>query len=257
MRAISFWRFAGTIALVSAASESVAQGSTMTTGVAPAAVPNSAGSVPDIQLRPPVAQPGGWGPNGWQGSAPPPSGAAPGAPAPPAQGGSNLPPSGGMVTATPDRPAPSDGRWAGRYPRVAPGSRLPKPWLSANYYVGDWWLYGLYQPGFGQQWLRYYDDALLTDARGQVADARYGIDWDRRGPSYGGGAYGGVTYEESDRVVDTGNGQVHIHTASDGSQVITIENKPTPGRTTTTTTTYYDDNNEVVVRRGGSAPRRR
>lgn len=100
------------------------------------------------------------------------------------------------------------GRYAGgaalRY-----GSRLPDTFLAPGYAVGDWGLYGLSQPGYGDHWVRYYDGAALVDGGGVVQDYRGGIDWDAgpRGTSRNGyapgfddgyrtGWYDGVDYAE-------------------------------------------------------------
>ncbi len=96
-----------------------------------------------------VTQPGGWGRGGWQ------SGATP-APA-----------------------ALSPQEADAGYHRPAVGESLPPAWLDPTYTVGDWQNWGLSQPGAGQRWVRYNDDAALIDTNGHVADVRYGLNWQR------------------------------------------------------------------------------
>ncbi|HEX7855846.1 MAG TPA: RcnB family protein [Sphingobium sp.] len=72
------------------------------------------------------------------------------------------------------------GGWNGYY-RPVPGWSLPNYWINPNFYISDWQGYGLPAPAAGYGWSRYYDDAVLTDRYGRVADARYGYDWDRYG----------------------------------------------------------------------------
>jgi len=47
-------------------------------------------------------------------------------------------------------------------------------------------------PPAGYGWSRYYDDAVLVDGRGRVADVMYGVDWD--GDDQGGEAYASDGY---------------------------------------------------------------
>lgn len=65
------------------------------------------------------------------------------------------------------------------YRRLSRGYVLPTYWNQPGFAVGEWSLYGLQQPPSGYRWTRYYDDAVLVDARGSVADTVDGIDWDR------------------------------------------------------------------------------
>jgi Ni/Co efflux regulator RcnB len=64
------------------------------------------------------------------------------------------------------------------YSRVVRGFVLPSFWLSPSFVVGDWGGWGLGAPGYGQRWIRYYDDALLIDERGRVFDTVEGVGWD-------------------------------------------------------------------------------
>ena len=80
-----------------------------------------------------------------------------------------------------------DGRWVGglnapggfaayRPPFV--GYALPRYWVQPGFAISSWSAYGLAQPAPGYTWYRYYDDAVLVDARGSVHDHVGGIDWD-------------------------------------------------------------------------------
>ena len=100
------------------------------------------------------------------------------------------------------RPAPSrwgshvGGRWWGgvnapggwnAYRRPVRGWALPTYWIAPRFYVNDWRSYGLAQPPAGYGWSRYYDDAVLIDARGSVYHSVSAVDWD-------GGAYDDARY---------------------------------------------------------------
>ena len=164
------------------------------------------------------------------------------------------------------------GGWNG-YSRIKRGKRIPNYWLSSNFMIGDWQLYGLMTPPGGYYWTRYYNDALLVDRYGVVYDGAYDIDWDRyddgyayddsngyaSGPNFGGPApafgadyaapgYGGNSsyYEERTdyRVVPQpvpaptiayrGGYAGTYYTPPGTTTTIVI-----PGATTTTTTTEY------------------
>ena len=86
-----------------------------------------------------------------------------------------------------------NGRWWGganapggwnAYHRPSRGWTLPSYWVAPRFYVNDWQTYGLYQPSYGYNWVRYYDDAVLVDGRGGVYDSRDGVDWDRYDDGY-------------------------------------------------------------------------
>jgi Ni/Co efflux regulator RcnB len=64
------------------------------------------------------------------------------------------------------------------YRRIDRGFILPQPWWGQGYHLQNWSMYGLPQPIHGGRWVRYYDDALMIDGRGQVHDGRYGMSWD-------------------------------------------------------------------------------
>jgi Ni/Co efflux regulator RcnB len=291
MRTLRFRGLASTAALLSVAlagsADSAPAGSTMTTGAAPREQSaQSWGNVPELGLRPPVTAPapapatvpdrGGWGPGGWQGGdAPLPGGPALGAPDELAAGSDRPggwrsdrePRDGAWRGRAGDGPDYGSGRaaWSGRYNRVGRGYVVPGYLRAPNFEVSDWWTYGLGRPGYGQYWIRYYDDALLIDGGGRVVDTRYGLDWDRAGPTSSYAEYGdGDGYEPGNydrgfredgvRIYRSGPGapDVTVHRREDGSTVVVIPNQPTTG---TTTTTYYDE--VVPVRRTPRRPARR
>lgn len=81
-----------------------------------------------------------------------------------------------------------DGRWWGganapgghaAYRRPVRGAAVPTYWNAPRFQVTDWRDYGLAEPPVGYRWARYYDDAVLLDARGTVYDTEFGVDWDR------------------------------------------------------------------------------
>lgn len=79
--------------------------------------------------------------------------------------------------------ANAPGGWSA-YRRPYRGYALPTYWVAPRFYISDWQSYGLTQPSAGYNWVRYYDDAVLVDARGSVYDTRDGIDWDRYDDGY-------------------------------------------------------------------------
>jgi len=164
------------------------------------------------------------------------------------------------------------GGWNG-YSRIKRGKRIPNYWLSSNFMIGDWQLYGLMTPPAGYYWTRYYNDALLVDRYGVVYDGAYDINWDRyddgyayddsngyaSGPNFGGPApafgadyaapgYGGNSsyYEEradyrvvpppvpAPTIAYRGGYAGTYYTPPGTTTTIVI-----PGATTTTTTTEY------------------
>ena len=83
-----------------------------------------------------------------------------------------------------------DGRWDGgtrapggwsNYHRLGRGAVLPPYWMGGPFRVPDYLRYGLPAPPPGYFWVRYYDDAVLVDTRGNVWDATTGIAWNDRG----------------------------------------------------------------------------
>ena len=78
------------------------------------------------------------------------------------------------------------------YRRPYRGWVVPNYWISPRFYISDWQGYGLTQPAYGYNWVRYYDDAVLIDGRGSVYETVDGLDWDR---------YDGVGYDGDDAQV--------------------------------------------------------
>lgn len=78
--------------------------------------------------------------------------------------------------------ANAPGGWGG-YRRPYSGWAVPPYWNAPRFHVDDWSTYGLARPLPGYTWVRYYDDAVLINARGSVFDSVAGVDWDRDGGS--------------------------------------------------------------------------
>ncbi len=56
------------------------------------------------------------------------------------------------------------------------GEFLPAVFFQPNYFIDDWWVYGLWQPDYGYQWIRVGADALLINlATGAVVDVVPGV----------------------------------------------------------------------------------
>lgn len=56
------------------------------------------------------------------------------------------------------------------------GEYLPRVFFLPNYFIGDWWAYGLWEPDYGYQWIRVGADAVLVDmATGEVVDVVPGV----------------------------------------------------------------------------------
>jgi hypothetical protein len=126
-------------------------------------------------------QPGGWGAGGWQ------------------SGGGYAPPMTPMTPAyqpapayPPQAAAPSGAGYGGYGPGVAAyamprnanakpirvGKKLPGGYADPIYTVTDWRAYGLEQPYPGTRWIRYFDDAVLADAKGRAIAVRP-VAWNR------------------------------------------------------------------------------
>lgn len=93
------------------------------------------------------------------------------------------------------------GHWSGgtnapggwnAYHRPTRGWSLPRYWIAPSFFISDYGRYGLSVPPAGYGWSRYYDDAVLIDERGRVADVIYGVAWD--GYGQGGEAYASDGY---------------------------------------------------------------
>ena len=100
----------------------------------------------------------------------------------------SLPPRRGTVgTIAPDRWGRTiEGRWHGgfdapggwrAYRRLGRGHHLPRYWMDRSFRVPDYLTFGLAAPPPGYFWVRYYDDAVLVDDRGNVWDSVDGIAW--------------------------------------------------------------------------------
>lgn len=68
--------------------------------------------------------------------------------------------------------------------RIDRGFIVPHFWWAPQFQVFNWQSYGFAQPGYGNRWIRYYDDALLIDQYGRVIDRREGMNWDEYGDSW-------------------------------------------------------------------------
>ena len=123
-----------------------------------------------------------------------------------------------------------DGRWhAGwaapggwvAYRRPYRGFTLPSYWIQPSFLLSNYSLYRLNTPSNGYYWSRYYDDAVLRDARGNVTDYRTDIDWN----AYEGG-YEPDHYDEPDfgpsirpdNGVYSWNDNGNVGVAADGSR---------------------------------------
>ncbi|MEG8021744.1 RcnB family protein [Sphingomonas aerolata] len=73
--------------------------------------------------------------------------------------------------------ANAPGGWSG-YRRPYRGWALPAYWVAPRFGIVDWRAYGLVPPPPGYRWTRYFDDAVLIDARGSIFDTRAGVEWD-------------------------------------------------------------------------------
>ncbi len=59
------------------------------------------------------------------------------------------------------------GNWRApfRYTRFSAGARIGAPYFGSRYVIADPWRYHLPRGGYGQQWVRHYDDVVLVDTR--------------------------------------------------------------------------------------------
>jgi len=249
MRSLAFLGLAAVLAILPAAADAGGDSGAQM----PGGDRDGWGAVPDLPLRAPQdwnaaprpPAPGGWGDQGWSDGPPP-------GPGPGWDRGGDRRWSGGR----------DDGRRAGRggragpaYPRAARGWRLPRFFASPDFFVSDWYAYGLGVPGPGLGWFRYYDDAVLLDEDGTVHAVRRDVDWGqylRPGPPYADSGYG---YRGGGRAVDGGAwgddmvtwghrwaGPVPmpplVYQAPPGTTTIVIQTAPA---VTTTTTTYVEE----------------
>ena len=70
------------------------------------------------------------------------------------------------------------GGWGG-YRRPFTGFILPRYWINPSFYISNYGQYGFSRPAQGYSWARYYNDAVLADQYGRVADTVYDYDWDQ------------------------------------------------------------------------------
>ena len=60
--------------------------------------------------------------------------------------------------------------------RWAYGQILPRVYFGPQYFIGDYWLFGLEVPPVGFEWVRDDDDALLVNIQtGEILQVEYGI----------------------------------------------------------------------------------
>lgn len=83
---------------------------------------------------------------------------------------------GGMIDGRWYAGAQAPGGWRG-YRRMGRGGHLPAYWMGGGFRIPDYLSWGLAAPPAGYFWVRYYDDAVLVDARGDVWDSVSGIAW--------------------------------------------------------------------------------
>lgn len=72
--------------------------------------------------------------------------------------------------------AQAPGGW-NNYRRMGRGGHLPNYWMGSGFRIPDYLSWGLAAPPYGYFWVRYYDDAVLVDDRGDVWDSVGGIAW--------------------------------------------------------------------------------
>jgi Ni/Co efflux regulator RcnB len=72
--------------------------------------------------------------------------------------------------------AQAPGGW-NNYRRMGRGGHLPNYWMGGGFRIPDYLSWGLAAPPYGYFWVRYYDDAVLVDDRGDVWDSVDGIGW--------------------------------------------------------------------------------
>lgn len=70
------------------------------------------------------------------------------------------------------------------YRRPFRGFNLAAYWIQPSFYIPNYTIYGLSAPSNGYYWSRYYDDAVMINNRGYVADYRSDINWDNYPSTY-------------------------------------------------------------------------
>jgi Ni/Co efflux regulator RcnB len=83
---------------------------------------------------------------------------------------------GGQVNGRWYAGAQAPGGW-NNYRRMGRGGHLPNYWMGSGFRIPDYLSWGLAAPPYGYFWVRYYDDAVLVDDRGDVWDSVGGIGW--------------------------------------------------------------------------------
>lgn len=83
---------------------------------------------------------------------------------------------GGQVNGRWYAGAQAPGGW-NNYRRMGRGGHLPSYWMGGGFRIPDYLSWGLAAPPYGYFWVRYYDDAVLVDDRGDVWDSVSGIGW--------------------------------------------------------------------------------
>jgi Ni/Co efflux regulator RcnB len=64
--------------------------------------------------------------------------------------------------------------WSAR--RWSYGEVLPRAYWAPEFFIGDYWLFGLEVPPTGYEWVRDGDDALLVDTNsGEILQVEYGV----------------------------------------------------------------------------------
>lgn len=106
-----------------------------------------------------------------------------------AESGSRVTSTTQAISTAPQTNMPTtSGRWWGgdqapggwsAYKPLGRGAVLPEYWMQPQFYIDDFERYGFATPQDDYGWSRYYDDAVLTDSSGRVADIVKGVDWKR------------------------------------------------------------------------------
>jgi hypothetical protein len=228
------------------------------------------GGVPSYGLRAPQGAPGGWSQGGWHGGSGPrpmPGGGGWAGGGHGGQGGNGgwhgghgggqggnggwHGGNGGWHGGGNGGWHGGNGGWGGGYQRPFRGWRMPSFFLSPTYFIPNYSYYGLGDPGYGNNWVRYYDDAVLVDRDGDVEDSVSDIDWGRydRGPvpEYG-GPDRGYDYGDDDQVTwGGGRGGAQVYQVAPGSvTTIIVQTQPV---VTTTTRTYVEEKTVYVKAR--------
>lgn len=89
------------------------------------------------------------------------------------------------------------GGWGG-YRRPRRGHAIDRYWMQPDFQIPDYLSFGLSAPPYGTFWVRYYDDAVLVDARGGVQTSVSGIAWSEAS------AYAGDGYASSSASASAG-----------------------------------------------------